>query len=65
MPLVDLGTRRHRCLDFHARQCSPLRGHSYVRLGEHFAGTFRKSRRGIDFCFVNRIILAIAMTTAV
>jgi len=32
-------------LVFHGQQCSPLRGHSYVRHGETFAGTFAESRR--------------------
>src|SRR5665811_1256037 len=47
VPGGDLGTRRHRQLISHARQCSPFRGHSYVRHGECFTGTFHESRRGL------------------
>jgi hypothetical protein len=45
VPRRDLGSRIHRQLVFHAQQCSPLRGHSYVRHGQTFAGTFAESRR--------------------
>ena len=46
VPRGDLGTRRHRQPTLHALPRSPLRGHSYVRHGERFAGSFRESRRG-------------------
>src|SRR5664279_3965138 len=45
VPRGDLGTRRHRQPTLHALPRSPLRGHSYVRHGERFAGSFRESRR--------------------
>ena len=52
VPRRDLGSRIHRKLVFHTRQCSPLRGHSYVRHGETFAGTFRESRRYVILFFL-------------
>src|SRR5664280_2067057 len=48
VPRGDLGTRRHRQPTLHALPRSPLRGHSYVRHGERFAGSFRESRRALD-----------------
>ena len=48
VPRRDLGSSIHRKLVLHTQQCSPLRGHSYVRHGETFTGTFRESRRVLD-----------------
>ena len=48
IPCRDLGSRIHRQFVFHTQQCSPFRGHSDVRHGETFAGTFRESRREVD-----------------
>ena len=48
VPRRDLGSRIHRKLVFHTQQCSPLRGHSYVRHGKTFAGTFAEFRRLVD-----------------
>src|SRR5665647_2011183 len=45
VPGGDLGTRLHRQPISHAPTASPFRGHSYVRHGERFAGSFRESRR--------------------
>ena len=44
IPRRDLGSRIHRQLVFHTQQCSPLRGHSYVRHGKYFAGALVQFR---------------------
>src|SRR5665811_2250120 len=49
IPGGDLGTRLHRQPISHAPTASPFRGHSYVRHGERFAGSFRESRRTLDY----------------